>query len=308
MKRSFMGILLSAAQSTLPGSKPWAWPPGTASTRADNSSHPRRAVQPVIGMAHPPVCPRYFNRSGARLDPWQAAAAGIWQHGGRSGRRPPTLPNPHAIVVLIVTVLVFYLYTRRWIRMELVSLLLLAALLSIFYLFPYVSSQARITETVILQSFGHPALVAICSLMVLGRGLTMTGALEPVVRILAKVWALNRWLGLLLTLILAAGASGFINDTPVMVLMLPMLLSLAERTGYPASKTLMPVNFAVLIGGMLTVMGTSTNILVLSIATDLGMQPMGIFDFSSISVIALLVALPYLWLIAPALLPDTSGG
>jgi hypothetical protein len=66
------------------------------------------------------------------------------------------LPNAHAVVVLIVTILVFYLYTRRWIRMELVSLLLLAALLSIFYVFPYVTSQARITETVILQSFGHP--------------------------------------------------------------------------------------------------------------------------------------------------------
>lgn len=106
------------------------------------------------------------------------------------------MPNAHAVVVLIVTILVFYLYTRRWIRMELVSLLL-AALLSIFYVFPYVTSQARITETVILQSFGHPALVAICSLMVLGRRLTMTGALEPVVRVLAKVWTLNRWLGLL---------------------------------------------------------------------------------------------------------------
>ncbi|MCL4780151.1 MAG: SLC13 family permease [Gammaproteobacteria bacterium] len=215
------------------------------------------------------------------------------------------MPNPHAVAVLIVTVLVFYLYTRRWIRMELVSLLLLAALLSIFYVFPYVTSQTRITETVVLQSFGHPALVAICSLMVLGRGLTMTGALEPVVRVLAKIWALNRWLGLLLTLILAAIASGFINDTPVLVLMLPMLLSLAERTGYPASRTLMPVNFAILIGGTLTSIGTSTNLLVLSIATDLGMRPMGLFDFTSISVIALLVALPYLWLVAPNLLSGT---
>jgi di/tricarboxylate transporter len=143
--------------------------------------------------------------------------------------------------------------------------------------------------------------------MVLGRGLTMTGALEPVVRILAKIWSFNRWLGLLLTLILAAVASGFINDTPVLVLMLPMLLSLAERTGYPASKTLMPVNFAILTGGMLTSIGTSTNLLVLSIATDLGMQPMGLFDFTSITAIALLVALPYLWLIAPHLLPGATG-
>ena len=218
------------------------------------------------------------------------------------------MPNLHAIAVMIVTVVVFYLYTRPWIRMELVSLLLLASLLSIFYLFPYVTSATTITETQVLQAFGHPALVAICSLMILGRGLTLTGALEPVVRILARVWSLNRWLGMLVTLLMAALASGFINDTPVLVLMLPMLMSLAERTGYPASKTLMPVNFAILAGGMLTSIGTSTNLLVLSIATDLGMKPMGLFDFTTTAAVAVLIAMPYLWLIAPYLLPDTSGG
>lgn len=217
------------------------------------------------------------------------------------------MPNLHVIAVLVVTVVVFYLYTRPWIRMELVSLLLLVALLLIFYVFPFVSEAGRITETEVLQAFGHPALVAICSLMILGRGLTMTGALEPAVRVLARVWGVNRWLGLLLTLLMAAFASGFINDTPVLVLMLPMLLSLAQRTGYPASKTLMPVNCAILVGGTLTSIGTSTNLLVLSIASDLGMKPMGIFDFTVTAAMALLVALPYLWLIAPHLLPDTSG-
>jgi di/tricarboxylate transporter len=217
------------------------------------------------------------------------------------------LPNPHAIAVLAVTVVAFYLYTRRWMRMELVSLMLLASLLSIFYLFPYVSTAHRITETEVLQSFGHPALVAICSLMVLGRGLTMTGALEPIVRLIGRVWELNTAVGLLLTLGLAALASGFINDTPVLVMMLPLLLSLAERTGYPASRTLMPVNFAILIGGMLTSIGTSTNLLVLSIAVDFGMKPMGVFDFTATTGIALLVALPYLWLVAPRLLSTQSG-
>jgi di/tricarboxylate transporter len=209
--------------------------------------------------------------------------------------------------VLLVTVVVFFLYTRRWIRMELVSLLLLASLLSIFYLFPYVSPAHRITEAEVLQSFGHPALVAICSLMVIGRGLTMTGALEPIVRLIGRVWQMNTAIGLLLTLGLAALASGFINDTPVLVLMLPMLLSLAERTGYPASRTLMPVNFAILIGGMLTSIGTSTNLLVLSIAADFGMKPMGVFDFTATAGIALLVALPYLWLVAPRLLGTQQG-
>lgn len=216
------------------------------------------------------------------------------------------MPSPHAILLITVTIAAFWLYTRPWIRLELVSLLLLVTLLLIFYVFPFDGADARLTEVEIFQSFGHPALVAICSLMILARGLTMTGAMEPVVRQLARLWRINRWLGLLCTLVFAMGASAFINDTPVMVLMLPLLLGLSARTNYPASKTLMPVNCAVLAGGMLTSIGTSTNVLVLRIAEDLGMPRMGLFDFTTTAFIACALALPYLWLVAPHLLPDTG--
>ena len=216
-------------------------------------------------------------------------------------------PEPHAIALIGVTVVIFFLYTRPWIRMELVSLLLLFALLVLFYAFPYTSGGAQLTDAEVFHAFGHPALVAICSLMVLARGLTMTGALEPAVRLLSRVWQWSRSGGLLLTLVIAALASAFVNDTPVLVLMLPMLLSVAERNRYPAAKALMPVNFAILAGGMLTSIGTSTNLLVLSLAADLGMEPMGLFDFTSTAFLSLLVALPYLWLIAPRLLPDNSS-
>ena len=216
------------------------------------------------------------------------------------------MPTPHAVLLLIVTAIAFFLYTRPWIRLELVSLLLLVTLLLIFYLFPFDGTDTRLTEVEIFQVFGHPALVAICSLMILARGLTSTGAMEPVVRVLNRVWRLNRALGLLLTLLVAGAASAFINDTPVLVLMLPLLLGLADRTNHPASKTLMPVNFAILAGGMLTSIGTSTNVLVLQIAEDLGMPPMGLFDFTSTAVMAFAVAIPYLWLIAPRLLPHIA--
>jgi di/tricarboxylate transporter len=219
------------------------------------------------------------------------------------------VPSAHAILLLLVTVATFYLYTRPWIRLELVSLLLLVTLLLIFYLFPYDDGDnARLTEVEIFQSFGHPALVAICSLMILARGLTVTGAMEPVVRLLSRVWQFNRWLGFLCTLAFAAAASAFINDTPVLVIMLPLLLGLAERTSYPASKTLLPVNYAILAGGMLTGIGTSTNVLVLRIAEDLGMPRMGIFDFTTTGLMAVAIALPYLWLVAPLLLPATGRG
>lgn len=217
------------------------------------------------------------------------------------------MPSAHAVLLIGVTIATFYLYTRSWIRVEIVSLSLLVTLLLIFYLFPYGGSGGRLTEVEIFASFGHPALIAICSLMIIARGLLMTGALEPVVRVLGRLWAINRWLGLLLTLLAAGAASAFINDTPVLVLMLPLIIGLADRTNHPASKVLMPVNFAVLVGGMLTSIGTSTNVLVLQIAHDLGMPAMGLFDFSGMAVVAFGLALPYLWLVAPALLPATGS-
>ncbi len=216
------------------------------------------------------------------------------------------MPGPHAIAMISITVLVFYLYTRPWIRMEYVSLILLTTLLVMFYVFPYEGHAGQLTDLEVFRAFGHPALVSICSLMILGRGLTMTGAMEPAVRALGKLWRFNGVLGLLVTLVVAGAASAFVNDTPVLVLMLPMLLSLAERTGHSASRTLMPVNFAILAGGMLTSIGTSTNLLVLSIATDLGMEPLGLFAFTATAAMAFAVALPYLWLVAPRLLPDTK--
>lgn len=217
------------------------------------------------------------------------------------------MPGSHALALLAVTLAAFFLYTRSWIRMELVSLLLLLGLLLLFHFYPYAGAGDRITDTDIFEAFGHPALVAICSLMILARGLTVTGALEPAVRVLSRVWRWNQLAGLLLTLVLAGAFSGFVNDTPVLVLMLPMLLGIAERNGHSATRTLMPVNFAILAGGMLTSIGTSTNLLVLSIATDLGMEPMGLFGFTQIAAMSMLVALPYLWLVAPRLLPERGA-
>jgi di/tricarboxylate transporter len=98
------------------------------------------------------------------------------------------------------------------------------------------------------------------------------------------------------------------------VLALPILLSLAARTGHPASHTLMPVNFAILIGGMATTIGTSTNLLVVSLAEDvyrdqgLAPDPIGIFDFTGIALIAGAIAIPYLWLVMPRLLPTYTAG
>ncbi len=221
----------------------------------------------------------------------------------------PELPSLHAAVALVVTALVFVLFAQGRVRIELICLGLIAVLALGFYLFPFEREGRYTGMEVAFGGFGHEALVAISCLMILGRGLVVTGALEPVARVLARLWRYSRTIGMLCTLLACMLMSAFVNDTPILILTLPVLLNLVGRAGVPASKTLMPVNSAILIGGTATAIGTSTNILVMSIATDLGVPPIGIFEFSDVVAVAAFIAFPYLWLIMPRLLPtsETSG-
>ncbi|HCO61213.1 MAG TPA: SLC13 family permease [Porticoccaceae bacterium] len=199
-----------------------------------------------------------------------------------------------------LTVVALYLFTRdRW-PLELTSLGLLALMAVGFALFPFQSFD----PLHLFAGFAHEALIAVCALMVLGQGLVHTGALEPVGRMLGKLWDKTPLLSFLAVLVVGAVLSAFVNNTPIVVLLLPILVSVCMRSGSPASGVLMPMGFATLVGGMATTIGTSTNLLVVSVAADLGLEKFGMFDFALPAVIAGAVATIYLWLIAPRLLPE----
>mgnify|MGYP001095169267 CR=1 FL=1 len=218
----------------------------------------------------------------------------------------PDLPTPHASFALLLTLITFAAFATARLRVELICLLLIAVLALGFYLFPLVPPGRLSGLEIAFGGFSHEALIAICCLMILGRGLVMTGALEPAARALGRLWNFNRSLGMLFSLLVCMALSMFVNDTPVLVLALPILLRLATRAGVPAAQTLMPVNCAILIGGMSTTIGTSTNLLVVSLAADLGVGPIGVFSFTSTVLVAAAIALPYLWLVMPRLLPHVS--
>jgi len=215
--------------------------------------------------------------------------------------------NAHAFGVIAFTGLAFFMFTRERIPIAVTSLLIIAGLALGFHLFPYAGAQGTFDAGQIFSSFGHEALIAICSLMILGRALMVTGALEPIARFLARLWAFNHQIALLGLLALAMGLSMIINDTPVVVILMPVVIGLALRAGGSASKMLMPMNFAVIVGGMATTIGTSTNLLIVSIASDLGVRPINMFEFTPLVVGPALLALLYLWLVAPRLLPDSAN-
>lgn len=211
----------------------------------------------------------------------------------------PQLPELHAIIVICLTCLAMFLFTKDRIPLETTGLGVLILLILLFIIFPYKNIQ----PTAFFNNFGHEALVTICALLILGRGLETTGALQPLAAIMSSFWLERPTLALLATLLVGAICSAFLNNTPIVVMLLPVLVAVCIRAGRPPSKILMPMGLATLIGGMATTIGTSTNLLVVGIAADLGERRFGMFDFTLPVVIAGGAGLLFLWLVAPRLLP-----
>ena len=217
----------------------------------------------------------------------------------------PTTPDAHAIIALALTVVALFLFTRDRIPLETSSLIILLLLVLIFHFFPYThNGEVVIKPADFFTGFGHEALVSICALMIIAQGIESTGALTPMATYLAEHWQERPALSLLATLIITAVLSAFLNNTPIVILMLPMMLTVSLRTGISASGMMMPMGFATLIGGMSTTIGTSTNLLVVAIAADLGLPRFGMFDFILPVFLAGTIGILYLWLIAPKMVPD----
>ncbi len=216
----------------------------------------------------------------------------------------PPPPNIHAALVLALAMLALVLFTRKNLSLETASLIILVTLAIGFELFPYRTEQGSLHALDFFHGFGHEALISVCALMIVGHGIVRTGALEPIGRALAGLWAISPQLSLLATLLMAALISAFINNVPVVVLFLPLLISVALRTKSNASGMLLPMGFATLLGGTCTTIGTSTNLLVVSVAADMGLRRIEMFDFIIPAAIAGSIGILYLWLVVPRIMPE----
>jgi di/tricarboxylate transporter len=219
----------------------------------------------------------------------------------------PQVPNTHALVMLIMTGVALFLFSREKIHLESSSLAILVMVVIGFEIFPFEGARGAVEPMHFFHGFGHEALVAVCALMVAGEALVRTGALEPIARRLARLWKWSPKFALLLTLVVGAVLSAFMNNTPIVVLMIPMLIGAALRSNSSVSGVLLPMGLATLIGGMGTTIGTSTNLLVVSVAADMGMVRFEMFDFLLPVVIAGGVAILYLWLVAPLMVPERKS-
>ena len=184
----------------------------------------------------------------------------------------------------------------------------LGALMLIFQLLPLVDAAGKpvLPPEQLLTGFGNPALIAVAALLVVGEGMVNTRALEGVARWLVGVSRGHFHLAVLLSLFGAAAASAFLNNTPVVVIFIPILHAIAAHYGHSASVVMLPLNFAVILGGMTTLIGSSTNLLVSGALVELGQDPLRLFDPSVPGLVLAAVGVAYSLVLLPRLLPERA--
>ena len=217
----------------------------------------------------------------------------------------PDLPSIHALVVMGLTAVGLYMFSRDWIPIETTGLVILATIVSLFFIFPYNFNGNPINPiTFFIGSFGNEALITICLLLAVGKAIEINHSLQPLISFLSTSWLTYPKLSLLAVLLFGAFFSAFINNTPIVVMLIPALIAVSKKAEISSSKILMPMGMATLIGGMSTTIGTSTNLLVVGIANDMGLETIQLFDFVLPAVIAGSIGMMFLWLVAPRLLPN----
>ena len=185
------------------------------------------------------------------------------------------------ITLAIVVLLIAALAMERF-PVELSALCGVILLLAVFHLVPVRDELGRnlLGPDTLLQGFASPVLFTIMALLVLGQGLFQTGALERPVRIVATLGRRRPRMALNIMLLCAGVMSAFLNNTPVVVIFIPIVSALASRIGIPLYRLMMPLSFITILGGATTLIGSSANLIVANLAEESGLAPVGFFDFA----------------------------
>ncbi|WP_262690456.1 SLC13 family permease [Kordiimonas aestuarii] len=200
-------------------------------------------------------------------------------------------------------------YAYDKIPLEISSIATVALLLFLFEIAPLIGPDGEriVTMRDLLQGFADPALITIMALLVVGQGLVQTGALNGPARTLVR-WGKNYpRLVIFACLVTVMVISAVLNNTPVVVIFIPILAALAERLGKKVAMVMMPLSFAAILGGNMTKIGSSTNLLAIGAYEQVGGPHIGFFDFTVPGAVLALVGFAYVVFVAPKLLVDREG-
>ena len=155
-----------------------------------------------------------------------------------------------------------------------------------------------------LEVFSNPAPITIAAMFILSGALVRTGVIEAMSDFFVGLAVRRGWIAIFGMLVVICIASGLMNNTPLVIVMIPVVIRIAQAIGAPSSKLLIPLSYASILGGTLTLVGTSTNLLIDGVARKQGLPPMGMLEIFPYGVAACLAGGLTLLLLGPRLLPN----
>jgi di/tricarboxylate transporter len=200
--------------------------------------------------------------------------------------------SPEAILTLVVMFGAIALFATEKLPVDIVAILALSALVILGLVAP---EQA-------ISGFANEATITVAAMFVLSAGLARTGALRGLGRLFARARSPTGFV--LLLMLTAAPISAFVNNTALVAVFLPLVLAATARNGIAPSRVLIPLSYAAQMGGVCTLVGTSTNLLVNSLAKNLGHPGFSLFEFTALGVACTIAGIVYLLVVGRWLLPE----
>lgn len=198
-----------------------------------------------------------------------------------------------AWITLTIAAAAVILFVTERIAVELTALIVLVALVA--------SGILTVDES--LAGFSNPATLTVAAMFVLSAGLYRTGAVDLIGRLLTRIGRRSFWLSATAMMLIIALISSVVNNTAAVAVFLPVAITVCRQTGASPSRLLMPLSFAGIMGGMCSLLGTSTNILVAGIASSKGVEPFGLFEFARVGVPLAVFGIVYMLTIGVRILP-----
>ncbi len=206
-------------------------------------------------------------------------------------------------IIIIVSLIIF---ATEKLSMELTSMGVVIVLLAFFTFFPILDDHGKnlADSKRLLSGLSNPAMVSVLALLVIGQGIVRTGILDTGARLLMKHTGSSAFISFAVILAVAMISSGFLNNIPIVVIFIPILQSMCRKFNISATRIMMSLGFVAVLGGMTTIVGSGTNLLVNTALIGVDLEPFSFFDITIPGLVLAFSGLAFCLFILPLLLPD----